>query len=217
MEDFVIVVPAKKSNRHFKDGDLQLISGQSLVTWKLNQISNLIYKYRTILLVDEYLELESKFHGKIEQVIRGGESIYDLKKQINGLLNGENVVWLNCNLPFLNENSIEKAIEIVKSDTNTYDSLTSVSIAKDFFVYKGNPLNFNPKEEMIRNMVEPLTRLNNAIYIFNSSSQNMSLLGFNVCYFEIPDTEAFELKSSYDESEIKLRFVNFLLLKPEIT
>ena len=217
MEDFVLVIPAKKSNRHFKDGDLQIISGQSLVTWKLNQITNLIFKYRTFLLVDEYLELESKFHGKVEQVIRVGESIYDLKKQITSLLKGENIVWLNCNLPFLTEKSIEKAIEIVQSDTNTFDSLTSVSIARDFFLYKGYPLNFNPKDQMVRNLVEPITRLNNAIYIFNSSSQNKSLLGLDICYFEISDIEAFELNSSYDESEIKLRFVNFLLLKPEIT
>ena len=53
MKDFILVIPARKKNRHFKDGDLQQISGQSLVSWKLNQIENLIHKYRTFLIVDE--------------------------------------------------------------------------------------------------------------------------------------------------------------------
>jgi hypothetical protein len=54
------------------------------------------------------------------------------------MLNGENILWSSCSLPLLTENSIEKTIEIVKSDNNKYDSLTSVSISRDFFLNKGN-------------------------------------------------------------------------------
>jgi hypothetical protein len=63
-------------------------------------------------------------------------------------------------------------------------------------------MNFNPKDQMLSNLVEAITMLIYSIYIFNSSNQSNSLHRFNVCYFEIPDTEAFELNSSYDDSEI---------------
>jgi CMP-N-acetylneuraminic acid synthetase len=210
MKDFVLVIPAKKKNRHFKDGDLQQISGQSLVSWKLNQIENLIYKYRTFLIVDEYVDLDPKFNGRVEQLLREGESIYDVKKQLVNLIDREFVIWLNCNLPFLTEDSIKAAIEIIDS-SDAYDSLTSVSLDKEFYTFKGKPLNFDSKDEMVRSLVDPLVRLNNAIYIYDSSIQNKSLLGFNVYYFEIPDIESYELSSSYDESEIKLKFINFII------
>jgi CMP-N-acetylneuraminic acid synthetase len=210
MKDFILVIPARKKNRHFKDGDLQQISGQSLVSWKLNQIENLIYKYRTFLVVDEYVDLDPKFNGRVKQLLREGESIFEVKKQLSNLIDGGFIIWLNCNLPFLTEDSIKAAIEIINS-SDTYDSLTSVSLDKEFYTFKGKPLNFNPKDEMVRGLVDPLVRLNNAIYIYDSSIQNKSLLGFNVHYFEIPEIESFELSSSYDESEIKLKFINFIV------
>ena len=210
MKDFILVIPARKKNRHFKDGDLQQISGQSLVSWKLNQIENLIYKYRTFLVVDEYVDLDPKFNGRVKQLLREGESIYEVKKQLVNLIDGAFVIWLNCNLPFLTEDSIKAAIEIIDS-SDTYDSLTSVSLDKEFYTFKGKPLNFNPKDEMVRGLVDPLVRLNNAIYIYDSSIQNKSLLGFNIHYFEIPEIESFELSSNYDESEIKLKFINFIV------
>ena len=215
MKDFILVIPARKKNRHFKDGDLQQISGQSLVSWKLNQIENLIYKYRTFLVVDEYVDLDPKFNGRVKQLLREGESIFEVKKQLVNLIGGGFVIWLNCNLPFLTEDSIKAAIEIIDS-SDTYDSLTSVSLDKEFYTFKGKPLNFNPKDEMVRSLVDPLVRLNNAIYIYDSSIQNRSLLGFNVYYFEIPEIESFELSSSYDESEIKLKFINFIVNQSDI-
>jgi CMP-N-acetylneuraminic acid synthetase len=210
MKDFILVIPARKKNRHFKDGDLQQISGQSLVSWKLNQIENLINKYMTFLIVDEYVDLDPKFNGRVKQLLREGESIYEVKKQLVNLIDRGFVIWLNCNLPFLTEESIKSAIEII-DNSDTYDSLTSVSLDKEFYTFKGKPLNFNPKDEMVRSLVDPLVRLNNAIYIYDSSIQNRSLLGYNVHYFEIPEIESFELSSGYDESEIKLKFINFIV------
>jgi hypothetical protein len=210
--NYAIIIPTTTKNRHFDNGDFNRISGQSLVTWKLNRMDCLFDKFKCYLLVDEVIDLDQKFDGRVEQILRTGKSVTELISLTSKLVKDSYIIWLNCNIPFLRNNTILEAVEALESDkSGEYDSLVSVSIDNNYYFYNNTPLNFSLSNFISRSEINPLIRVNNALYIFRSQEDKKSLFGNNPYLHEISDLEAYEVSNSISENEIRLKFYNFLI------
>jgi CMP-N-acetylneuraminic acid synthetase len=211
MKDLVIVIPVLTSNRHFKDGDLKQISGISLVQWKINQIPFLVSTYSTYIFSKEKMELLSNHNNKVIYIERSDESIASLITNIKKMFFGKTVLWLNCNAPFVNEETIINAINTFEGQKSNYSSLVPVIEDKSFFIFNDKPLNFLLTEELSTVKNIPLMKVANTFYIFDVDSVHSNLITDQPLFYNIYKKESFELSYDLNESEIKSIFIDYML------
>lgn len=209
MKELIIVIPVLSNNRHFKDGDLKQISGISLVQWKINQMSTLIESYSTYLFSKDMIKLLNN-QKKVVFVEREDELVGSMISKIKKMFCGKCVLWINCNVPFVNEKTIIDAIIEFKGQIE-YTSLVPVVEENSFFVFNDEPINFSLKDELSRDNNLTLQKLANSFYIFDVDSIKSNLITDNPLYYNISKKESYELDSDISESEIKNRFIEFLV------
>lgn len=210
MKDLIIVIPVLSKNRHFNDGDLRQISGMSLVQWKINQMPTLIETYSTYVFASGKLDL-TNIPDKVEFVEREDESIVKLITKLKNIHIGKTVLWVNCNAPFVNEKTMIDAISNFESVKIKYTGLVPVIEDKSYFILNGKPLNFSLSEELSRVKNLPLFKVANSFYLFNVDSIQSNLITNEPLYYKVSNRESCELDSNLSESEIKNRFIEYLL------
>jgi len=211
MMDLIIVVPVLEENRHFSDGDLKEISGFSLVQWKLNSLPNLISEYPTYIYSNKNFKLIN-YSRKINYLKRKDNTVQSLIIDIKERFIGKKILWLNCNTPFVREETIQKAIEEYESLLENFSSFTTVIMQDDFFIMNNKPLNFSFESELSRVNNIPILKMTHSFYLFEADSVGLNLLSKNTFFYKISKEEAFELSDDLSEEEIKAKFFNFLMV-----
>tara|TARA_B100001248_G_scaffold261690_1_gene253681 strand:+ start:2051 stop:2725 length:675 start_codon:yes stop_codon:yes gene_type:complete len=114
---------------------------------------------------------------------------------------GDHIVWIPVTNPLAEAPIYEEAIQFFKKmDTQTYDSLISVHEVKDYIIYKGKPLNFQPNPWPRSQDLKDTYEINFAVNILprDKMVEWGSLHGVNPYYYPVPEESAMDIDFPID-------------------
>jgi len=102
-----------------------------------------------------------------EELASSATSTDDLISYVPDIINSGTVLWTHVTSPFVDEIVYQKAIEIYFSNSNTYDSLISVTKLQKFLWDENEPINYDKNVEKWprTQTIKPVYEVNSGIFI----------------------------------------------------
>lgn len=238
MKKIISFIPLRSGSKGIPNKNIKPIAGKPLVYWTLNALTKSeVDKIVIATDSEKYIDVVNKyFHDdRIHFYLRDKENAQDssttesvileyLDKYNDILQKGDLFLLVQATNPFITSEDIKKIISDFMDSAHDYDSMLSVSMLGDKFIWSslkqkygmdyGLPVNYDHRERPRRQEFDNTYYIENgAMYLstINSILKHQNRLGDKVGLYPMPSYTLQEL----DEVE-DWNIVEFLLLKHKI-
>lgn len=192
---------ARKNTRPF------LEDGTSLLQIKLKQLQQLEFLDEVVVSTDDpvCIEIAERSGGKNvkiderpETLCRDSTNLTDLIEYFGSLCSSKTFFWTHVTSPFFGSNAYRRAFDqYLRGLESGHDSLVAVEKFQDYFIFRGEPLNFgNPSLFWPRTQeLDPIFRITSALFVgqVERMLSTGNRVGGNPAYFEVDGPEAVDI------------------------
>ncbi len=150
-KEIVALVPVKASSDRVKSKNTRPFHDTNLLELKLSQLKQVKSLDRVIVsseskrLTDIARSFGFEGHDRDPKYSTSDVPMSDVYSYIASEIPGDYIAWVNVTNPLAETEVYEEAIrQFSQLDHERYDCLLSAYEVKDYFFYKGKPINFQP-------------------------------------------------------------------------
>ena len=219
MSKIIAFLPMRKGSQRVKNKnikDFANIKG-GLTFIKISQL--LKVKEIDVIIIstndDEVINIANSFNNekividnRPEDLASSNTSTDDLIKYVPIIIDEGIVLWTHVTSPFVDEKIYDDVIEEYFKNSNTNDSLMSVTKIQKFMWNKNEPINYDKsKEKWPRTQtIEPIYEVNSGVFIadINIYKSLEDRIGNKPYLYELSDKQAFDIdwEDDFDIAEI---------------
>lgn len=214
MPEICAMIPARLGSSRIKQKMLLPFNGSNLLEWKIVQLKKVLPKNRIFVSTEseELAKIASK-HGieihKRESYLSVGHEA-SFSEVIVGIVKDlpfKHIAWITAVVPLMGSNDYLRAFEVYEEQIcalNTYDSLFSANILKEYFWNEHSALNYNAdKTHTISQNLPNLYRVTNGLYMRDRESilRDGYFLGKNPFKFCVSKIAGIDI-DEYEDYEI---------------
>ena len=166
MASTAVVIPASEHNVYSPEGDLAPFGDVSLLEWKLSQLKALGDRVRV------YVSTSSPRIAAIAGAQGGGIihrpadiSLQAMIKHALESVSEDVVLWTFVTVPFVSAGDYNSYLEAYDAGRDGHDSLLTVHTLHEYALYRGEPVNFSPREHRSRREIDPVQVITNGCFI----------------------------------------------------
>lgn len=210
------VILARSGSTRVKNKNIRPFCGSSLLEIKIQQLQR-INNIDGIIVNsndDSILDIAKKYN--VEAIKRdpyfasNSVSINDVYVNMAENCNSDYIVMCNCTNPLISDTSISNIIDFYFKNENSYGSVNSANMVKEFMWLDGNPINYT-LDKMPRSQDLPnILALNFAVNIISKERllKEKNVVSSNPFLYEIPSDESVDV-----DWEVDFDFAEFLYNK----
>lgn len=212
------LIMVRSGSQRVKNKNLKPFSGSSLLELKINQLKQvkeldgIIVNSNDDAMLDIAKGLGCETVKRDDYYATDSINNHELYENVaKNLPEADIIVYAPVTSPLIANETISQAINTFKKQLNNYDSLTTISVIKEFLYKGGMPLNFNPKNRpRSQDLPDEFFILNHALYIIKKEDMiaKKNILGDKPYFLPISKEEAADI-----DDEIDFGFAEFLYKK----
>lgn len=200
------LVAVRSGSQRVKNKNMKPFAGSNLLTIKLEQLQRIPNLDGVIVNSNDDAMLEIAASFGCETVKRdayyagNSVSMSDVYKNMAEQCTCDTIAYINVTNPLLKDETIIQAIEEYKKNTDTYDSLNSAHLVKEFMFRDNLPINYDLRYQPRSQDLPDIYALNFAVNII--SKQNMieckNVVGCKPLIYGIDEVEATDIDNPID-------------------
>jgi CMP-N-acetylneuraminic acid synthetase len=136
----------------------------------------------------------------------------DLIKYVPSVMPEAQILWTHVTSPFIGPELYDEMIKVYLNNTNSYDSLMTVTKVQKFIWNDSGPVNYNSNVEKWprTQTIKPLWEINSGAFIASKKiyEERMDRIGHNPYLFELNEDVAFDIDWSWDFTTAEALFAS---------
>lgn len=210
------IIPVRAGSQRVKNKNIRPFAGSSLLGIKINQLKKIDLLDDIIVNTDsqEMLDVAKKLGVtpfKRDSYYASNEvSINDLYRNIAETTDSDIILVTHVTNPMLKTGTITKAIETFNNLKDGFDSLSTVSLVKEFLWKDGKAINYDVNNKPRSQDLPEIYRLNHAINILSRETmyERKDLMGYKPFFYLLDNYESIDI-----DNEIDFEFAEFIYKK----
>lgn len=200
----VSFVPIKLNNERLPGKNTKKFSnGRPLISYILETLLNVssideIYVYCSSSEIEKYIPDGVNYLERDKYLDLSTTSFNEVLTSFAEKINADIYVLTHATAPFISKESVEKAIQAVKS--GTYDSALSVKKVQEFLWKDGHPFNYDPEHIPRTQDLDPLYTETCGMYVYTSDliKREKRRVGHTPYLVEVDEIEACDINNPND-------------------
>lgn len=200
------LVAVRSGSTRVVNKNMRPFAGSTLLQLKLEQLKRI--KLLDGIVVnsndDEMLKLAENLGCEVvkrdQYYASNTVSMSDVYKNMAENIDADTIAYINVTNPLLEDNTIERAIEIYYEKLGKYDSLNSAHLIKEFLFRDNLPINYDLRNQPRSQDLPDIAALNFAINILerNTMIENKNVVGVRPNIYIIDEVEATDIDNQID-------------------
>ena len=210
------VIPVRAGSQRVKNKNIRPFAGSSLLEIKINQLKQIDLIDEIIVNTDsqEMLSIAEALGVtpyKRDPYFASSEvSANDLYRNVAETTDADTIMFTHVTNPMLKTETIINIIETFNNLKDGFDSVSTVSIVKEFLWKDGMPINYDVNHKPRSQDLPEIYSLNHAINILprNTMYKRKDLMGYKPYFYTLDRYEAIDI-----DNEIDFEFAEFMYKK----
>ena len=210
------LIPVRAGSQRVKNKNIRPFAGSSLLEIKIKQMQRIKELDGVIVNSDsdEMLDIAKNLGAetfKRESYYASSEvSANDLYRNIAETTNSDLILYTHVTNPLLEDETIISIINKYNDIKGKYDSITTVSLVKEFLWKDGKPINYDVNNKPRSQDLPEIFSLNHAINLIprRLMYERKDLMGYKPYFYLLDDIEAIDI-----DNEIDFEFAEFMYRK----
>lgn len=199
------LIPVRSGSKRVQNKNIRPFAGSSLLEVKIKQLQRL--KNLDGIVVnsndDEMLSLAKSLGVetvKRDEYYAGDNVTNEMYKNIAQNCNSDIIIYTNVTSPLIKDETIEKCIETYLNKDDSFDSINTANLVKEFLWLDGKPINYDPNHTPKSQDLPNITALNFAINIIDRDNliSRMHYIGAKPYLYLVDDVEAIDIDNMID-------------------
>lgn len=213
------LIPVRAGSQRVKNKNIRPFAGSSLLEIKIKQmmrikeLDGVIVNSESDEMLDIARSLGAEAVKRDAYYASSEVSANDLYRHIAETTDADIILWTHVTNPLLKSTTIESIIKKYQTFSKEYDSITTVSLIKEFLWLNGKPINYDVNNKPRSQDLPHIYSLNHAINLVPRKImyERRDLMGYKPYFYELDSTEAVDI-----DNEIDFEFAEFLYKKYRI-
>lgn len=213
------LVAVRSGSMRVKNKNIRPFAGSSLLEIKLSQLKRIKELDGIIVNSNDnaMLNLASKMGCttvlRDEYYASNSVSMSEVYRNMAENCDCDVIAYINATNPLLNDETIVDAIKKFKEKSDTYDSLNSAHLVKEFMFKDNLPINYDLRHQPRSQDLPCIYALNFAINIISRKKMIdcMNVVGYKPYIYEIDEVEATDI-----DNQIDFDFAEFVYNKSKL-
>ena len=210
------LIPVRAGSQRVKNKNIRPFAGSSLLEIKIKQMQRIKELDGVIVNSDsdEMLDIAKNLGAetfKREPYYASSEvSANELYRNIAETTNSDLILYTHVTNPLLEDETISSIINKYNDIKSKYDSITTVSLVKEFLWKDGKPINYDVNNKPRSQDLPEIFSLNHAINLIprRLMYERKDLMGYKPYFYLLDDIEAIDI-----DNEIDFEFAEFMYRK----
>lgn len=203
------LLPCRRGSERIAEKNMRAFgpNGESLFEIKLRQLlrANFITEIivstndpECVRVAERFTDERIRIDIRPESLSASSTSLSDLIRYFGGLLSSEYFLWTHVTSPFVTDKEYTEAWRrFLDPGSSKYDSLISVELVQDFFMFEGEPVNFGNEDEFWPRSqdLRPVQRLTSGIFLgpTNLMQRHGQRIGEKPMLFELASPQSIDI------------------------
>lgn len=200
------LVAVRSGSMRVKNKNLRPFAGSNLLELKIQQLKRISVLDGIVINSndDKMLEIAERYGCEVvkrdEHYASNYVSMSEVYRNMAENVNADIIAYINVTNPLLKDDTIFKAIQCYKENMDTYDSLNSAHLIKEFLFKDNLPINYDLKNQPRSQDLPDIAALNFAINILKKEAmiKNKNVVGNKPNIYIIDELEATDIDNQID-------------------
>ncbi len=214
------LVAVRSGSMRVKNKNLRPFAGSNLLELKIQQLKRIPELDGIVLNSndDEMLEIAGSYGCEVvkrdEYYASNYVSMSEVYRNMAENVDADIIAYINVTNPLLKDETISKAIQCYKENMDTYDSLNSAHLIKEFLFRDNMPINYDLKNQPRSQDLPDIAALNFAISILKKDVmiKNKNVVGNKPNIYIIDELEATDI-----DNQIDFDFAEYVYMQKQAT
>lgn len=210
------LIAVRSGSQRIKNKNIRPFAGSTLLELKILQLKRISVLDGIVVNSNDDSMLKIASNMGCETVKRdeyyasNAVSMSDVYQNMAENINADTIAYINVTNPLLEDNTIGKAIEMYYKQRESYDSLNSAHLIKEFLFRDNLPINYDLRHQPRSQDLPDIMALNFAVSILERRTmiENKNVVGMKPYLFCIDELEATDI-----DNEIDFVFSEFMYTK----
>lgn len=210
------VIPVRAGSQRVKNKNIRPFAGSSLLAIKIKQLQQIDILDEIIVNSDseEMLEIASSLGAtpyRRDPYFASSEvSANELYRNVAETTDSDVIMFTHVTNPMLKIETIKDIIKTYENFDNSYDSVSTVSLVKEFLWLEGKAINYDVNKKPRSQDLPEIYSLNHAINILSKKTmyERKDLMGYKPYFYPLDKYEAIDI-----DNEIDFEFAEFMYKK----
>ena len=199
------VIPIRKASQRDVGKNLRSFAGSNLLEIKIENLKKVKSIDEIIVNTDseEAIEIAKKlnvsFHRREVYYASSSCTGSEFFQHLGAVTDTDVFAYCPVTSPFVKVETMEKAIEMFKTDTE-HDCLSTVSLVKEFMWLDGKTINYDPQNAPNSQNLPDIEALNFGFTLVHKADlvKNRNIIGKNPMFIRTSDVEAIDIDTPLD-------------------
>lgn len=200
------LIAARSGSIRVKNKNIRPFAGSSLLEVKIEQLKRIKNLDGIVVNSNDEKILTIARRMGVEVVERdpyyasNAVSMSEVYKNMAENIDCDVIAYINCTNPLVEDESIEKAIDMFKYNNGAFDSINSAHLIKEFLFENNKPINYDLKNQPRSQDLPDIMALNFAFSILSKKTMIdcMNVVGNKPYLYVISQTEATDIDNQID-------------------
>lgn len=210
------LIAVRSGSQRIKNKNIRPFAGSTLLELKILQLKRISVLDGIVVNSNDDSMLKIASNMGCETVKRNeyyasnAVSMSDVYQNMAENIDADTIAYINVTNPLLEDETISKAIEMFYKQRETYDSLNSAHLIKEFLFRDNLPINYDLRHQPRSQDLPDIMALNFAVSILERRTmiENKNVVGLKPYLFCIDELEATDI-----DNEIDFVFSEFMYMK----
>lgn len=199
------LIPVRSGSKRVQNKNIRPFAGSSLLEVKIKQLQRI--KNLDGIVVnsndDEMLDVARSLGVqavKRDEYYAQDNVTNEMYKNIAENCDSDIIMYTNVTSPLITDETIEKCIDMFQNKDDSFDSINTANLVKEFLWLDGKPINYDPAHTPKSQDLPNITALNFAINIIDRDNliQRMHYIGAKPYLYLVDDVEAIDIDDMID-------------------
>lgn len=199
------LIPVRSGSKRVQNKNIRPFAGSNLLEIKIKQLQRIKNLDGIVVNSNDDSMLDIARNLGVEAVKRdeyyaGDNVTNEMYKNIAENCHSDIIMYTNVTSPLITDETIEKCIEMYKGKDDSFDSINTANLIKEFLWLDGKPINYDPSNTPKSQDLPNITALNFAINIIDRDNliQRKHYIGAKPYLYLVDDVEAIDIDNMID-------------------
>lgn len=213
------LVAVRAGSQRVKDKNIRPFAGSNLLEIKIKQLQRISNLDGIIVNSDsdDMLGIAKKLGCEIvkrdEKYASNSVSMSDVYRNMAENAECDHIAYINVTNPLIEDSTIIRAIDTYMENINTYDSLNSAHLIKEFLFKENLPINYDLRNQPRSQDLPDISALNFAVNLISREKmiECKNVVGYKPYIYLIDEVEATDI-----DNQIDFDFAEFIYKKKKM-
>lgn len=199
------LIPVRSGSKRVQNKNIRPFADSNLLEIKIKQLHRLKNLDGIVVNSNDDTMLDIARNLGVEAVKRdeyyaGDNVTNEMYKNIAENCPCDIIMYTNVTSPLISDETIEKCIEMYKNKDDSFDSINTANLVKEFLWLDGKPINYDPNNTPRSQDLPNITALNFAINLIDRDNliKRMHYIGAKPYLYIVDDVEAIDIDNMID-------------------